>query len=503
MSSIRIRPLRSIATTLLIAAFSTLILSEAGGSRGTTLGPSGDLAITGGTLVDGTGRAPIENSIVLVRGNRILAAGNRGDILMPKGARIIDITGKFVLPGLIDVNVHYHEWQGELYLAHGVTTVKDTGNPVEWLEGMSAAISSGRVAGPRLFYTGNSLTSGRAVKDHHVCLTDPDMARRAVRILRDHGALAIKVGQQISAQLLQTIASEAHSLEVPVSGHLRMIGAREAAQAGIDCLEHTTGVPRSTGPRPDWVRSDEFSSDLAAYYDDLRESAAMDEAKFAPLIRLLIAKKVAITPTLFTWFRVASDRRTEYAREDGEYARIGELSYVPEKVLNLWRNASVYEPPSQADLETFRVARRNILRFLKEFHDRGGSVLAGSATGDGVPGLGMLREMEAMADLRLSPAEIIDISTRLNAQFLRRDAEIGTISPGKLADMIIVDGSPLKDLSNIRRIAIVIKDGKIVDTKYHPDYRAPVPRPNLTRPLWLDLQLQGHPVSGAQPGGER
>jgi len=224
----------------------------------------------------------------------------------------------------------------------------------------------------------------------------------------------------------------------------------------------------------------------------------MQEAKFAPLISMLISKHVSITPTLFTWFRVASDRRTDYAREDDEYSRIVELSYVPEKVLKSWRSPTIYDPPGQAELQTFRVAYKNVNRFLREFHDAGGAVLAGSATGDGVPGLGMLREMEAMRDLGLSPAEIIEISTGRNARFLRKDDEIGTIRPGKLADIIIVDGNPLRDLNSLRHIAAVIKDGRIVDTKYHSDYRAPVPRPNLTRPLWLDLQLKGAQGSVAQ-----
>jgi imidazolonepropionase-like amidohydrolase len=466
--------------------------------------PSEDLVIEGGTLIDGTGRPPVENSIVVVRGNRIVAAGKKGEVQGPKGSPVISAEGKFILPGLIDLNVHYREWQGELYLAHGVTTVKDTGNPIEWLEQMSAAISSGRVAGPRLFYTGNSLTSPPAVKDHHVCLTDPEMARRAVRILKEHGADAVKVGQQISLPLLQAISAEAHSLGIPVTGHLRLLGARQAAEAGIDGLEHTTGVPRSTGPRPDWAPSDNPASDLAAYYDDLREAAEMQEQKFAPLIRVLISRHVSITPTLFTWFRVASDRRADYAREDAEYSRILELSYVPEKVVKSWRNPTIYDPPGQAELRTFRLAYMNVGRFLKEFHDAGGAVLAGSATGDGVPGLGMLREMEAMRDLGLPPAEIIEISTRQNARFLRKDNELGTISPGKLADIIVVDGNPLQDLSNLRHIAVVIKDGAVIDAKYHSEYHAPVPRPNLTRPLWLDLQLKGRGVvvPTIQLGGE-
>src|SRR5215471_3555838 len=445
--------LRVGAAVTLIAAASALVFSTAPGRSEGPTRASDDLVLEGGTLVNGTGGRPVENSIVVIRGNRILLAGKRGAVHTPKGARVVNAEGKYVLPGLIDVNVHYHEWQGELYLAHGVTTVKDTGNPVEWLEEMSRAISTGKVSGPRLFYTGNSLTSPPAVKDHHVCLTDPEMARRAVRILKEHGADAVKVGQQISAPLLQAITAQAHALGIPVTGHLRMLGAKEAAEAGIDGLEHTTGVPRSTGPHPDWIRSDNFTSDLAAYYDDLREAAQMEPARFAPLIRLLIAGHVSITPTLFTWFRVASDKRTDYAHEDNEYSRIPELSYVPEKVLKFWRNPSVYDPPGQAELQTFRAAYKNVARFLREFHDAGGAVLAGSATGDGVPGLGMLREMEEMRELGLSPAEIIEISTSRNARFLRKDNEIGTIRPGKLADIIIVDGNPLRDLNSLRHIA--------------------------------------------------
>jgi hypothetical protein len=479
--------IRSIALAMAVAA---ALFLPAGRGGAECAGPAPEeMVIDGGTLIDGTGRPPIENSRVVVRGNRISAAGRKGEVRAPKGATVVEASDKFIIPGLIDINVHYYEWQGELYLAHGVTTVKDTGNPIEWLEQMSGAISGGKIAGPRLFYTGNSLTSPPAVKDHHVCLTDEDMARRAVRILKEHGAVAVKVGQQISIPLLKAIAAEAHKLGMPVSGHLRMIGAREAAEAGIDGLEHTTGVPRSTGPRPDWIRSETPATDLAGYYDDLHESAVMDEARFASLIQLLIAKRVVITPTLFTWFRIASDNRTDYAREDSGYSGFDGLSYVPEKVLKAWRNPSVFDPPSQPELEIFKLGYKKVLKFLKEFHDAGGLLLAGSAPGNNVPGLNMLREMEALTKMGLTPAEVIEIATRRNSEFLRMDEEIGTVSPGKLADMVILDASPLKDIKNLRRIAVVIKDGKPVDRRYHSDYKAPIPRPSLTRPLWLDQQL--------------
>lgn len=446
--------------------------------------------IEGGTLIDGTSGPILENAVVVVRGNKIEAVGKKVAVRFPKNAQVISAKGKFILPGLIDGHVHYAEWHGELDLVHGVTTVKDTGNPVEWLEALSHAINEGRVIGPRLFYTGNSLTSPPAIKDHHIGLESPEMGRRAVRILKEHGAIAIKVHQQITPELLRALADEAHTLGMPVTGHLRRIGAREAALAGLDGLEHSTGIPRSTGPHPEWLKTDDPENDLAGYYDDLYEAAEMQEEKFQPLIRLLVERNVAIQPTMITWFRVASDHRPDYARQDAEYSKIETLGYVPPGVKQLWQTSSIYEPKSPSDLERFRLGYAKMSRFLKRFHDAGGVLLAGSAASVMVPGLSLHREMELMVELGLSPREVIDIATRRNAEFLRKDKELGTIAVGKLADIIIVEQNPLKDINHIERIALVMKDGHVVDRTYHADYAMPIPRPKLVRPVWLERQFK-------------
>jgi imidazolonepropionase-like amidohydrolase len=446
--------------------------------------------IESGTLIDGTGGPALADAVVVVRGNKISAVGKRGAVETPPGARVIRADGKFILPGLIDAHVHYAEWQGELHLAHGVTTVKDTGNPVEWLEALSRAIAEGRVVGPRLFYTGNSLTSPPALKDHHVGLQSQEMGRRAVQILKQHGAMATKVHQQITPELLSAVAAEAHKLNLPVTGHLRRIGAREAALAGIDALEHSTGIPRSAGARPDLLKTDDPENDLVGYYDDLYEAAEMREEKFAPLIRLLVEKRVAIVPTLVTWFRVASDHRAAYAQEDATYTRIEALRYVPAGVREVWRTSAIYEPPSAADLERFRAAYAKMSRFLKQFHDAGGRLIAGSAASVMVPGLSLHRELEMMVELGLAPREVIEMATRRNAEFLRMDKELGTIAAGKLADLIVVERNPLEDIKNIRKITLVMQGGKVIDRSYHPDYAMPIPRPKLSRPVWLELQLK-------------
>jgi len=446
--------------------------------------------IEGGTLIDGTTGPPITNAVVVVRGNRIAAVGKKGAVTYPKEARVIRAESKFILPGLIDLHVHYAEWHGELNLAHGVTTVKDTGNPVEWLEAISKAIADGRVVGPRLYYTGNSLTSRAPVRDHHIGLANPEMGRRAVRVLKEHGSVAVKVHQQITPELLGAVTDEAHKLNMPVTGHLRRIGAREAVLAGIDGLEHATGIPRSAGANPDLLKTDDPENDVVGYYDDLYEAAEMQEEKYAPLVKLLIEKKVIIVPTMITWFRVASDHRTAYAREDAEYAKIEALRYVPEGLRRMWQTSAIYEPPSAADEHRFRTAYAKMSRFLKLFHDSGGNLLAGSAVSVSILGLSFQRELEMLVELGLSPREVIEIATRRNAEFLRQDGRLGTINVGKLADLIIVDRNPLDDIKNIRKISLVMKDGKVVDTGYHADYAMPIPRPKLTRPVWLELQLK-------------
>jgi imidazolonepropionase-like amidohydrolase len=315
------------------------------------------------------------------------------------------------------------------------------------------------------------------------------MGRQAVRLLKQHGAVAAKVHQQISPELLRAVAEEAHRLGMPVTGHLRRIGAREAVLAGIDGLEHATGIPRSAGSRPELLKTDDPENELVGYYDDLNEAAEMKEENFAPLVELLVKKKVVIVPTLVTWFRVATDRRAAFAAEDATYAKIEALSYVPKRVLEWWKTSSIYEPPSENDLQRFRTAYQRMSRFFKLFHDAGGLLLAGSATGESVPGLSLYREMQMLVDLGLSPRQVIEIVTRRNAEFLRKDKELGTIATGKLADLIVLEQNPLEDIKNISTVSLVMKDGKIVDREYHANFAMPVPRPKLVRPVWLESEL--------------
>ena len=175
------------------------ILSNSGSDSEETI------TLLGGTLIDGEGKAPLQDAVVLIRGNRIVEVGRKNEIEHPKNAKVIEATGKFILPGLIDIHVHYHDWMGELFLAHGVTTVKDMGNDVEWISTISAEIEQGKARGPRIVYVGNALDASPPAMEHHVGLDRPEMARRAVQLLHSRSASAIKVREKITPELLRAI----------------------------------------------------------------------------------------------------------------------------------------------------------------------------------------------------------------------------------------------------------------------------------------------------------
>jgi predicted amidohydrolase YtcJ len=139
------------------------------------------IVITGATVLDCTGRSPIPDAIVVIEGGKIKAVGRKGEVRPARGARVIDATGKYIIPGLIDMHVHYREWQGELFLASGVTSVKDLGNPIEWVSELSRMQAGGRLRGPKIFYVGNNLDAPPPEGDHNVGVASARDSEKAVR----------------------------------------------------------------------------------------------------------------------------------------------------------------------------------------------------------------------------------------------------------------------------------------------------------------------------------
>jgi imidazolonepropionase-like amidohydrolase len=445
------------------------------------------LALMGGTIIDGRGGPPLRDGTVVVAGNRIAQVGRRDEVMIPAQAKVTDVSGRFLLPGLIDLHVHYQGWMGELFLAHGVTTVKDMGNDIEWISALSAGIEQGRVRGPRIFYVGNGLDTPPPAREHHVGLNNTEMARRAVRLLHERGASAIKAREKITPELLRALTAQAHELGIPVTGHLGYTDARQAALAGIDGLEHATGVVEATTEHPKPTESG--LNEVQQFIAELKAFSLIDLAKAEELVELLVEKRVALIPTMSNWWRMASERRDQFAREDAEYARMPELAYLPEFIRQFLATSAVFNVQDADDLAQIESGYEKLKHVLRRHGELGGSALAGSDTIYSVPGLSLQRELMVMVDAGFTPQQAILMATRDNAQFLGKSAELGTITPGKLADILVVAANPLDDISRIGRLELVIKDGQVVDRSYHADYSIPVPAPKLTRPLWLEKQL--------------
>jgi imidazolonepropionase-like amidohydrolase len=444
------------------------------------------IALAGGTLIDGTGGLPLHDAVVLIKGTKIVSVGHK--LKYPKSARVIDVTGKFILPGLIDTHVHYDDWMGELFLAHGVTTVKDLGNDVDWISTVSRQVDEGKVRGPRILYVGDGLDGPPPSEaHHHVAADTPEMAQAAVTLLYGRGASGIKVREKITPELLRAITQKAHQLGITVTGHLRQTDARESALAGIDGLEHASGILQALGRSSRSIEPGQ--SELKRFVADLKSFSQIDDAKTNDLLLLLVRRKVALIPTMSIFWRMASERRDEFAREDAEYANMKALSYIPQDMRKIWATSAFYnlEP---ADLVEVKAGYKKLQALLLKYQKAGGKVLAGSDTSISVPGLSLQRELLMLVDSGFTPMEAITSATRLNAEFLGKGNDLGTIAAGKVADLIVVDADPLNEIRNLQKIKLVIKNGRILGTDYHADYPMPTPRPQLHRPGWLERQLQ-------------
>jgi len=451
----------------------------------TTSGADQQIVLVGGTLIDGRGGEPLADSAIVIQGQRIAETGSRNGCEFDESARVIDVTGKYVFPGLIDIHIHYADWMGQLFLSHGVTTVKDLGNDVDWISTISNDIARGKVRGPRILYVGNGLDAPPPNRNTHIGLTDPGVAKRVVQLLYSKGVCAIKVREKITPELLAVVAEESHKLGLPVTGHIKRTDAREAALAGIDGIEHVSGfaqaITEAARERPlDQDDRQVLISDLKAF--SLIEPSAAEE-----LVALLVSRKVTIAPTMPIWWRMATPHRDDFAREDAEYANDPSLAYIPDSIRALWANSAFYEiddPLEQAQVE---LGYSKVRKVVLSHHQSGGDIVAGSDTFFSIPGLSLHRELLLLRDAGLSPLEIISLATLGNAKFLRKEADLGTITSGKLADIVVVNENPLDDIRNTQSVTLVIKDGQIVDTSDEANYFIAQPKPKHSS--WLEEHL--------------
>ncbi|CAN5772041.1 amidohydrolase family protein [soil metagenome] len=378
---------------------------------------------------------------------------------LPSNLALVDESDKTALPGLIDMHVHLTRDEpgaainlAPVYLAHGVTSVRDVGSDLQAIKKMRSRIDSGEVPGPRIFFCGPQL-NGKAFRPGMCSLQTPDEARGKVHELYAEGVHALKIYDQLQPSLAQVVIEEARELALPVCGHLGKTTAREAISFGVSGVEHLTslifelfnGEPRNPFPQDLFRRVSEI---------DLHSSFARQLCKSA------VAGGIYLDPTLVVYDRI----RRFPELKGGEQSPV-----IPLPLRDYWlvRMSKFVSDWVKSDFELAKYSFDKLKSWLKFIESEGALICAGTDTPNPylVPGQALLDEIKLLAEAGLSNAAAVGAATFVAAKALNQAGEIGAIEIGKRADFLLLQGDPLADISAVEKISAVFKDG----VRYEPE----------------------------------
>ncbi|HEY0555342.1 MAG TPA: amidohydrolase family protein [Thermoanaerobaculia bacterium] len=412
--------------------------------------PSGALALKGARLFDPEAGTVTPNVTVVISGNRIQAVGPDGQVAVPAGAQVIDAHGRMLLPGLWDMHQHFTEDDGLLDLAAGVTTGRDMANDMDYLLDLKQKWESGDALGPRVVLAGVIEGPGPYASPTKVLVDTEEKARAAVDHYVEKGYAQIKIYSSLDPKLVPGIVAEAHRLGRRVSGHIpNGMTAADAVREGYDEIQHVNflflnfipGVDTRTMARMTAVGEHAAGIDLTS--EPVRE-----------FIRLLKERHTVVDPTL----NIYEDLFT--ARDDKLRPSLAPVAdRLPYQVRRTLFGGSLAIPPDQE--QRYRDSYRACVAMVRLLHDEGIPIEAGT---DSLAGFDLHRELELyVQEVGIPAPEVLRIATLGAARVMKLDHDLGTIAPGKLADMILVDGDPTKNISDIRRVVLTVKDGMMYD----------------------------------------
>jgi imidazolonepropionase-like amidohydrolase len=407
-------------------------------------------------VVDGTGAAPAVDQTIVITGDKITAVGPSASVQAPAGAKVMDLTGHTVIPGIVGLHDHTFYTTSNrsiqmnvtgprLYLATGVTTVRTTGSASPYSEiNLKRAIERGNAPGPRMYITGPYLT-GETGSSHMLSLLTPEAARRTVDYWAEEGATWLKFYTTPSRAVMGAAIDQAHKRGLKVTGHLCSVGFREAVSLGIDNLEHGLFVNTEYDPAK---QPDQCPADAGTKLASLDLTSAPVQQTF----REMVQKKVAMTSTLAV-FELFVPNRPPLEQ------RVLDAMSPETKAEYLTSRARLAEPGAFAiSPEIFKKAQAFELAFVRA----GGLMAAGvDPTGNGgaLPGYGDQRNYELLIEAGFAPVEAIQIMTLNGAKVLGADAEYGSIAVGKQADLVVINGDPIRTPASIRNVVTVFKGG--------------------------------------------
>jgi imidazolonepropionase-like amidohydrolase len=464
-SSVTIMSVRKILLLCLLAFGSVSLVQGAG---------TNVFAFIHATVIDATGGPVQPDATVVIANERIVAVGKSAELHPPTNATFVDATGKFLIPGLWDMHVHWYDQDYlPLFIANGVTGIRIMwGMPVhhEWRK----EIEQGTLLGPRLLIASAIIDGPKPFWPGSIGVANAAEAQRAVQEERKNGADFIKVYSSLPRDAYFAIVREAEKEGIPFVGHVpTSISVKEASEAGQKSIEHLDGILSACSSR---------EADLRAMgQENLATNLASDKSIVNPNPRqqrtLLMLQTFSQTKAeaLFLEFKTNHTWQCPTLTvlhniqflHDPALTNDSRLKYMPGELKSIWN------PDTGADArfanmtpEDFALGKKVFqkdLELVGAMQHAGVDILAGTDTGNPycLPGFGLHDELDLLVKGGLTPMEALQAATRNPARFMGREKDLGTIEPGKLADLVLLDENPLSDIANTRKIASVVYGGKL------------------------------------------
>jgi imidazolonepropionase-like amidohydrolase len=408
---------------------------------------TGTFAFVGATVIDGSGEPPIPNATVVTSDGKIVAVGPSKKVKVPAGAERIDVTGKYIIPGLWDMHAHYEqvEW-GPIYLAAGVTTVRDVGNEYDFITQVRDAVNSGKALGPHMLLAG--IVDGEGQYALGISrVTSPADAEKWVQRYHDSNFQQIKIYSSVTSDNVKAICTDAHKLGMTVTGHIPIgMNAYQGVDDGMDMINHIHYITDLLLPKG-------FDRQKATRLERFEAMASVDinseEGKKA--VAFFKRHGTVIDPTMALMemqFRPAS--QAPEAMEPG-IARVA--PELREQLVN---------GGMPADIAGFgQKMRQHDLEVIGALHKAGVPIVVG--TDQSVPGFSVYREIELYVEAGFTPMEALQAATIVPARAMKVDTDSGSIAVGKRADLDVLDANPLDNIHNIRSVRSVVSSGVMYD----------------------------------------
>ncbi|MBI2180193.1 MAG: amidohydrolase family protein [Deltaproteobacteria bacterium] len=454
------------------------------------------LVLQGGKLIDGTGRPPVENAVIVIQNGRFQAVGRSGAVAIPAGAEVIDVKGKTVLPGFIDGHGHLEDFHGELYLHLGITTCAsiELYQDGPWTLAQKQGTALGKIRGPRIWMSGRAIGAvgtgheafgSRTARDN-IIVTTPEEVRRAVQRKKELGCEILKVNEFLSLDLLKVAVDEAHGLHMPVAAHSwDVVGS---VNAGVDSIEHIWSVGYSSIPYAP-ARRKLAEDRLGGVIDQELAGAYYQTENYDAVIGAMVEHQVAWTPTIAKWLRPLSPSASRFRERENQILNNPNAD-LPAAVRTVTDNAydkllKRYKP---AQLDQAKIGYEKAIEFIRRFVRAGGILKEGSDPPRGMAALLMHQALVMDVEAGVPPMTAIQAATLNVAKTFKKDKDYGSVEPGKVADLSVVEGDPLQDIWMTQNVKMVIMDGKVIDIAF-TKYKNPIPSFYSYQSLPLDLEI--------------